>query len=180
MDLQSNPCAGQDNYPAVPQFRWSIGLPTTPVVDKTQYAHVAHIVTYDQNGGSVKDTIYRVSGGDRANCIATIIPDTLVLTDPDGGNTVDWTPAGQAGPPPTGSDVNVKRIFANLVVAANGELLLIGGANDCYPLGAVKSVERFRPEILFGSGTPQVWDLLAEMSEDRREHQVALLLPDGS
>lgn len=182
MDVQQSPCPLDDT---APQFRWEIGQPTNQHLDKTPYAHVVHYVMYDEQGGNIKDVVYRVSGADRAFCDSAMVfwPHTWRMTNlpPPGvaaglmpGTQVDWQQL------PTASDVHHPRLFANLVILADGSMMLLGGTiysgSACV---TVLTAERFEPKELFPQST-ETWEVLPDQEIDRRNHAVALLLPDGS
>jgi hypothetical protein len=81
-------------------------------------------------------------------------------------------------------DLNQARLNQNMVILADGSLLVVGG-NDVpvtQPTGpgpAYRKPERYVPSFLGYPGQPTGWTYMAEQGHERRYHSVAGLLPDG-
>ena len=168
LDVVASKCPTTD---LLPQYRWEIGRPSTGTGStKWPYGHVAHIVTYNQQG-TINDVVYRVTGADRASCAQMMMVDSgaYYMDDPVPGDNQDWTPVGNPITP---------RAMANLVVLSDGSLFLTGGYHPPTDTILVSS-ERFEPIQLFPTST-QIWEALPDQSVARHEHAVSLLLPDGS
>ncbi|MBK6939239.1 MAG: DUF1929 domain-containing protein [Planctomycetes bacterium] len=95
-----------------------------------------------------------------------------------------WSDVGTAAVwDPTFPDLIQGRINQNLVILADGSLLVVGGS-DVDPMSGVEGVARLNPERFVSSnfplpGTGDAWLAMAPQTHERRYHSVAGLLPDG-
>lgn len=90
----------------------------------------------------------------------------IVQTINMGGISPDWGDV---------ASLNEGRIQFYLVTLPDGRVLAVGGTNGASPTPSlIKAGEWYNPD----DATP-TWDVLAEMTNGRREHSAAVLLPDA-
>ncbi|MBL8765770.1 MAG: DUF1929 domain-containing protein [Planctomycetes bacterium] len=164
----TSPCPGA---PPAPIERWTEQPGLAP--SEHREGSTGHFVLLDGATG-VEDYVFVAAGDERTANGFVAQNEVEVYVDRLG------TAAWDASVP----DLNQARVNQNMVILADGSLLVVGG-NDFPPPQstaqgpAYRKPERFIPSFLGFSGQPTSWTYMAEQGHERRYHSVAGLLPDG-
>ncbi|MBL8765850.1 MAG: DUF1929 domain-containing protein [Planctomycetes bacterium] len=157
-----------------PAERWH--LQSGPLNVQHKEASTAHFVILGAGGVALRDHVIVAAGQERTTTY-------VAQTDVDVWSQVGTTPGAWSTAFP---DLNEGRVDQNLVILADGSMLVVGGA-DVDALTGNQTAARLNPERFMSThatnfplpDTGDAWLAMAPQQHERRYHSVAGLLPDG-
>lgn len=166
---------------AFPVERWFMRTPDYPPFGQGtparehREASTAHYVIMDPGGNVKYEQIFVAAGWERVSSTNVAQHEVEQIRNPN-ESTANWNQGvgGVVDDPP---DLNYQRLNQNMVILADGSMLVVGGNDTAAGAPSIQIPERFLP-VEFG-GTGVAWKEMNSHDAERRYHSVAGLLPDG-
>lgn len=164
-----------------PVERWFLRSPDYPPFGQGTPAaqheegSTAHYVIAGANGSVDYEQIYVAAGYERLSSGNVAQNEVDQIRNPN-ETTADWN-EGIGGAVDNPPDLAHARINQNMVILADGSMLVVGGNDTASGGPSIEIPECYLPSE-FG-GTTGLWKEMNSHDEERRYHSVAGLLPDG-